>query len=438
MLGRYRIDSNKTTQFTEAWVLLALIVTLGGLWARRPAVVLAAALLLTIVPIAWLWNRLALSGVLYARTFSERRAFVGETVTLRTLVTNRKLLPVGWLQISDDLPVELTVLDADYMSEQKPGRLTLIATYSLRWYERVERVYRVVCSQRGYYTFGPASMKAGDIFGLFDNRRSVEARDTLIIYPRVLPLEALGLPAKDPLGDRSIRRRVLEDPNRTIGVRDYQAGDELRRIHWKATARRQSLQSRIYEPTTAYNVIVFLNVANFERFWHGYDPILLEKTVSAAASIASFAAERRYAVGLVANGCLPESDQPIKVLPGRSPGQLTRILEMLAAVTPVASAPIEDLLISESSSLPWGSTIVLVTGIVTADIAGSLQRLHAAGRHVVLISLAEPAPPQLDGILVYHAPRLRDADDDAAALSAGLSEALSEPPHAEEAVCSAG
>jgi len=420
--ARFSLDPNKTTQFSRAWISLALLLTAGGLIARRPGPVLAAALLLTIIPVAWVWNRQALRHIRYERLFSEQRAFAGEEITITIRITNRKPLPVGWLQVDDDFPVELTLLDAGRASLQKPGILTAHALYSLRWYEQVERVYTVRCEQRGYFAFGATALKSGDIFGLFEDRQTLPARDWLLVYPRVLPLNELGLPAKDPLGDRATRRRMFEDPTRAIGVRDYAPHDDRRRVHWKATARKQQLQVRVYEPTTAYNLLVFLNVANFERFWHGYDPILLEKTITVAASVASYGAERRYAVGLVANGCLPGSDQPIRLLPGRSAGHLTRLLELLAAVTPVASAPLENLLIAESSALPWGSTIVVVTGIVTDDIAGAVSRLQRAGRRMVVISLAEPAPPEMDeDVLVYHLPDLRDAGDDADALAAGLS-----------------
>ncbi len=419
--ARFQLDPNKTTQYSGAWVALALALTAAGLIARRPGPILVAALLLTIIPVAWAWNRLALRGLRYERVLSEQRAFVGEEIRVTVRIQNRKLLPVGWLQVDDEFPIELTLQDAGRTSQQKLGLVTAHALYSMRWYEQTERVFTARCEQRGYFNFGATFLKSGDMFGLFENRATLPARDWLLVYPRVWPLAALGLPAKDPLGDRAVRRRMFEDPTRTIGIRDYGPQDDRRRIHWKATARRGQLQVRVQEPTTAYNLLVFLNVANFERFWHGYDPQLLEKTISVAASVANYGAERRYAVGLVANGCLPGSDQPIRMLPGRSASHLTRLLELLAAVTPIASAPVEDLLITESSALPWGSTIVVVTGIVTPNIADSIGRLVAAGRRMELISLAEPAPPEIEGALVYHLPGLRDAGDDAATLAAGLA-----------------
>jgi len=431
---RVVVDRNKTTQYTEAWVVLALVLILIGLLTRRPALLTIAALLLVILPAAWAWNRLALQGVVYERMFGERRAFAGENIPLIIRITNRKLLPVPWLKIEDEIPTQLPVLDAQVQPSHKPQTGVLSAIYSLRWYEQAERIYTLHCAQRGYYAYGPVTLRAGDIFGLFEDRRRLAHTDWLIVYPRVVPLEELGLPAKDPLGELAVRRRLFEDPSRTMGVRDYQPHDDFRRIHWKATARRQSLQVRVYEPTTSFNLAVCLNVANFRRYWQGYDPVLLEKTIMVAASVAHYAAERRYAVGLVANGCLPESDQPIRVPPGRAPTQLVRVLEMLAAVTPIASVPFEDLLITAGAELPWGSTMVVVTGIVTEEIAESLQRLRAAGRHMVLISLEESPPPELDGVLTYHLPQLRDAADDAAAMAAGLRQPLSQAEPAQEAV----
>ena len=68
----------------------------------------------------------------------------------------------------------------------------------------------------------------------------------------------------------------------------------------------------------------------------GFDPILLERAISVAASISNFAADNKWGVGLFANGSIPGSDQPIRVAPSRSPDQLIHILEALAAVTEFA------------------------------------------------------------------------------------------------------
>jgi uncharacterized protein (DUF58 family) len=147
---------------------------------------------------------------------------------------------------------------------------------------------------------------------------------------------------------------------------------------------------------------LFVNVATFAQAWQGVDPELLERVISLAASIANFAAEHKYAVGLIANGTWPESDQRLKILPSRDPNHLRHILEALAAITSFVTTPIEILLRTETSNLPWGATLVMITGIVTDEILAEMLRLRHAGRRLALISLDETWMPRedLEGIVV--------------------------------------
>jgi uncharacterized protein (DUF58 family) len=404
-LSRITIDYSKETQFSEAWIALAIMLTAFGLAFRQRGLMLVAVLLLTIVPIAWLWNKLALRGLRYERLFSERRAFPDETLELTLRVSNWKLLPLGWLQIEDQFPVDVPLLEEELITSQSSNFGQLVTAFSLRWYQRVSRRYRLHCPRRGFYRFGPAHLKSGDLFGLFSQEGWQNQDDWLIVYPKVVPIAELGLLSKEPFGQTKARQRIFEDPMRTIGVRDHQPEDSFKHIHWKATARQQRLQTRVYEPTTSFNLIIFLNVATFPKHWQGTDPALLERAISVAASIASYGTEQRYIVGVIANGSVPHSDQPIKVLPSRDPKQLARILEALAAVTGFATSSIEDLLLAESPKLPWGATLVVVTGIVSEELANTLLRLRNVGRRLVLISLdQEPPGQELEGILSYHLP----------------------------------
>jgi hypothetical protein len=84
-------------------------------------------------------------------------------------------------------------------------------------------------------------------------------------------------------------------------------------------------------------------------------------------------------------------------------------MELLAAVTPFATRPIEELIWRESPRLPWGATLLVVTAIAHDGLLAALIDLSQAGRQVVLFTLAEHPPTrQLPGILVYHLPHLVD------------------------------
>lgn len=424
------VEEDPRSRLGRAWFEIAALLIAIGLVVRQRAPFVLAACLLTVIPIAWVWNRLSLRRVDYRRSFDKQRAFVGETFKMTLQVTNRKLLPLSWVEINDRIPMALPLVEGMLMPTHVPQVGTLTAALSLWWYERVNRRYELRCPARGIYVLGPVDLKSGDIFTLFEMQDNRKCRDRLLVYPHIWPMEDWGFPPKEPFGERKAQQRLLEDPLRTIGVRDHHPEDSLRHVHWKATARRGELQVRAFEPTATLDLVILLNVATFEHHWQGVIPALLESAVSLAGSIATWATGQKYKVGLVANGSVPLSDQPIRVPPGRSPGQLTAILEALAAVTSFATLPIHDLLRRESPRLPWGATLVVVTAIVTDQLAAAILGLREAGRQMALVSLAEEPPPRLDGVVTYHLPPSapifqqfdRGPDDVAAALqAAGLT-----------------
>ncbi len=386
-----------------ASVVIVLLI-LGAILGQS-ALLLIAILLVTVVPVSWLWNRLVLKRVAYSRAFSEQRVFAGETIDLSVSLANAKPLPVPWLKVQDQFPAELEVVGRRLEASHIPRRKYLTHTTSLGPYEGIRWDYAIECDRRGFYFFGPAQIASGDIFGLFQQDKKIDAIDRLIVYPRVVELPELGFPGKDPFGEQKATQRIFEDPSRTIGVREYHPEDSLKRVHWKATARHGELQVRVYEPTITQQLIIFLNVATFAQPWMGVNVARQEQVISIAASTAFHATKRKFAVGLIANGSVPNSDQPIKVLPGRAPDQLTHILEALAAVTSFATSSIDQLLKAASPGLAWGATFVVITAVVTDRLLAEMRRLQDAGRRLVLVS-ADPQFTQddLSGITVYHLP----------------------------------
>jgi uncharacterized protein (DUF58 family) len=406
--GRY-VDLEKDTQFSDAWIALAVLLTLIGLALDSLLFTAAAVSLFIIMATSGIWSRLSLFGLHYRRQFSETRAFLGETLDLTLEVRNQKFLPLTWLEVLDVFSPTLPLEGGEVVL----NRASNLGEFRSFWmpgaFQRLTRHFSIHCTQRGYHTYGPAMVSTGDGFGLFSRKALASKLDRIIVYPRLYSVSELRLPAKNPFGERGSKLQLFEDPLRTVGVREWQSGDDPRRVHWKATARHQYLLSRVYEPSEEPHMLIFLNVATLPRHWQGNIPELQERTISVAGSLAAHCTELRLPVGLIANGYLPGSDQPIRLLPGRSPDQLVRIMELLAAVTPFATRPIEELIWRESPRLPWGATLLIVTAIAHDDLLAALLDLSQAGRQVVLFTLAEQPPTrQLPGILVYHLPHLVD------------------------------
>lgn len=389
--------------YSKRWPYIVAALILLGALLQEGTLITVGVLAGLALGIAWLWRRYALDGVEYERVFSQERAFPGETIDLVTRVTNRKLLPLPWLTIQDEFPTRLPLLKGKLEVTSQPLIGLLSHLVALRWYERVSWRHQLQATARGFYVFGPATVRSGDMFGLFEAAEERAGQSALIVYPRIVTLERLGLPSKNPFGEMRSPQRLFEDPSRTVGIRDYQTGDSFKRMHWKATARRQQLQVRVYEPTATPALAIFLNVSTGEHFWQGVDSVTLEQAITTAASLANWALEERYAVGLYCNAPIHQGDQPIRLRPSRNPQQLTAILESLAKLNPFAMMSLANVLEVEAGRLHWGATVIIVTATLSEPLQATILRLHEAGRRMVALTFSPAAEAvHIPGVVVQQ------------------------------------
>lgn len=390
--------------FNSLWIYGAGVCLLLGMALRQPALSILALLTLVTAGASWLWSRYSLDRVEYTRTLSADRVFRGESVTLTASLVNRKWLPLPWLEVEDQISDRVIVRERETLPSSHPGRTILRITTSVRWYERVTWTYHLDCPERGAFTIGPLTLSSGDLFGFFSQRRQVADRYRLLVYPQIVPITDLGFPELHPIGERRVHKHLIADPVQTVGIRDYRPEDSFRFIHWKATARMQEVQVKVFEPTVSAQFGVFLCLDTFERYWEGVDYARAESAIAAAASLATYGLDQRYLVGMYANGVLTGSDQTLRIPPGRGPNQYTAILEGLAKLTPLAGTNFPHLLREQARRFPWGSTVVVIAAIMTAALAHELAILLGAGHRVVLVCVGELEVPPLPGLVVRTLP----------------------------------
>ena len=387
----------------DAWPYVAAILIIAGLVALNAVLVLLGFALAIACGGAMLWARYALRRVTYERIVLEDHAFAGETVGVTLRLTNRKPLPLPWIEVHERFPETLiadlsnavTGGDAEFRQAGALNSVSLDWRTSVGAYERVSRDVELQCPARGVYEIGPVHLRSGDPFGLYSDERVDERRTRIIVYPRTVELPDLALPSRRPFGERGGGLRLFEDPSRFAGVREYNPGDALRRIDWNATARVGKLQSRMYDPTRSQHLYVALNTQTVVPAWSGYVADILERSITVAASIARDAYGTRYAVGLLANSSFPEADRAIRIAPGRRPEQFIRMLEALAVVTPFVMEPLSAMLDREEHRLGTGTTIAVVTAIMPDDLAATLLRLHRRGHQIVVLTTSGEVWPEL-------------------------------------------
>lgn len=389
----------------RSWIPLLLVVFLLGAFTRQIWPIAFALAVAVVLAFTEFWRKQSLRGVTYQRRWTYRRGFPGESIPVRIETENRKLLPLTWLKVIDPWPLAVGPTDESILGPSHIETLgELVNLYSLRWYEKNTRTYDLLLRQRGVYPIGPAQLTSGDLFGLYESTQEQKDQDLVVVFPDLVELPRLLLLAEDPFGDRRTRRRLFEDPNQPMGVRDYHPEDDFRRVHWPATAKTGALQVKVYQPVTARVMLICLNVSTSVQYWLGIDSDMLEQLVKVAATLAYHGVQNGYSVGLMSNGCLAHSDQPFRIDPGRSSEQLSSLLQALAAVTSFTSAPFETYLVNSMPKVPYGATLVIVTSLVTPELVESLASLKRYRSHTALISLEAKAPPEIPGVRIFHLP----------------------------------
>lgn len=398
------------------WIAISILILLSVILRQR-LLFLISLILLMLAGASYLWARYCLAGVTYTRQFDQRRLFHGDDVAMEIEIVNAKPLPLPWLRIDDEFPLSMHPQDDSPVELRQSSvfaRRRLVNVLSMRWYERVLRRYQLKGARRGMWHFGPAQIRSGDIFGFDIRRHTHEPIDSLLVYPKVVPVHQLGLPPGHPFGDFGSRRRIIQDPLRLMGTRAYAPGDSYRHIHWKATARRQTLQTKVFEPSATRPVAIFLNLKTVSGLDVGHDFQLMEFAISAAASIARHVWEESQPVGLFANALVLGNNIDevsgkratvgrVRIAPRSHPEQLQRILEALARLDGRGRWPISNLLQAESGGLAFGTTVAIISAVMDNPLRATLSHLNRKGFRVVLISLGEGKLEKLlPGVIEYY------------------------------------
>ena len=386
----------------EYWIFLAVVIVIVGLITDQVPLFLIALLFFLTGGASRLWNRYCLHRIEFRRNLSSHHVFFGEQVVYEIEIANRKLLPLPWIQIEDELPEQVTLLKGKTTSSQE-GRVLLNNVFPINWYHRIKRRYPIQCMQRGTFTFGPTRIRSGDLFGLFRREMYIEDADFLMVFPRMVPVERLGIPSRQLFGDIRLKSHLFQDPVLTAGIRDYHYGDSLKRIHWKSTARLRKLQTKVYEPTTTVDISMFLDVRTIKAPYWGSIYQLLELNVIAAAAIAKEALESGFRVGLHVNQLTLFSQGTLRVPHSQHADQLLHILEALAQIHQSEALPMGRFIRREAGNLPWGSTLLVISAQPSDDLVSTLMDLKRRGRSVALIKVGGEAPDIYgDRLSVYH------------------------------------
>ena len=422
------------------WFVGVLLLLAAALLLESSLLAYAMYVLLGLLLLSRWLARSWIGGLSATRTCKQLTADIGARVSVQLTVTNSGGLPVPWVLAEDLLP--RNSIDKRFPRLKVKGKRLQIAM--LRGGGQMEMKYHLECLMRGYFQIGPLTLESGDLFGLHRRFRVLTEPTFLLVYPRIVPLLGYDIASRRPIGDVRLSHRLYEDPTRIAGVRPYEAGDPLNRIHWRATARTGALHSKIHEPSTLSGATVVLDFHQAGYHARG-EPFRSELAVTTAVSLANAVYEMGQQIGLATNGrdaadriktegweqdprtrqaarktaaMSEESErlQPLLVPTRRGVEQLQHIRETLARVELTDGLTFAELLTESISRLPRDATILAMLPDVSVESAIALGNLRRAGLAitVVLILLEDEPLERAYGRLVAEGIRdIRHLKDEA-------------------------
>ncbi len=348
-------------------IALGMALTLPGLLLRSELIAAVSIALLAAALLSHGWLRSVERGLLVWRDLPDHLPW-GESASVVVTVRNRALVRVPWLEIHESVPLGLRVAD--------PPRRVL----TLGAGESASISYAIRGARRGLYAVGPLQISLGDVLGL-QRARLNGPLSSVVVYPRVLPLPELGLPAALLVGP--LRGKRGEDPARPAGVRPYLPGDDIRRLDWKSSAHGRALLVRRADATIAPEVTIALA---FGRRDYAADIVqdAQERAVTVAASVAAYLLHVKLPVSLLTNGYDPVTQQTSAAIGwGKGEGHRHLLLNLLGRLTTGDETPLFAVLAARP--LPWGGTTILIISDLSPACLPEIVALRRRGQGIVLL-----------------------------------------------------
>jgi uncharacterized protein (DUF58 family) len=328
-------------------------------WAfgSKPLYPVATGLLLVVV-VAWAWVRLANRPFRIRRGWGDREHLEGDDVPVVV-----------------ELDASASVLPAAATLVERVGRLGEQRQALRRHGRRLSVRYVLARLPRGRYAFEDVRVEIADPFGLESVAVALPAPGALLVYPRLVRLERLfsetGAHAHD--GRRLLLRR--HSGFELHGVRQYEQGESLRRVHWRSTARRGQLMVKELEDAPRDEIAVLLDADASAVVGESFDV-----QVRAAGSILDSYVHRGRRAVLVVNSERREVQQVHSAA-----ADWRRALELLAAAEPTGRSTVARLLAEHDGPAARALELAVVTARLEPELVDRLVQRALSRRKISLV-----------------------------------------------------
>ncbi len=203
--------------------------------------------LLTVDIFFWIYffiARKALKSLEIESAVFPSRVFTDDEVKCETKIKNMSNLP---------LLIEINDLSSDgYLSSGSKEISGLLQS------EMMNLSYTMKFRTRGEHYFHDVKVHVNGFMKLFSMDRSFSSERKILVFPKILPIEKMNMPLIDPISGRKTDFKILEDPSRIAGIREYH-NEPFQKIHWKVSAHSEELMVKEYEYTGSSKIMMYVD-----------------------------------------------------------------------------------------------------------------------------------------------------------------------------------
>lgn len=319
------------------------------------------------------------------RYIENNKIFNGDTTMAGLTLENKSIFPViGY--VYDYTSMELSL-------KQKETFFLFIPPKS-----KIKLTYRIVGTKRGDHHLGPTMLEFKDLFMKTFSSKEYDTVDFVTVFPTILPHGEIDKSILQPYGEIKNRLPIFEDLTKIQGVREYQKGDEIKKINWKVSAKYDKLYVNYYNPSVSSGSIVILNLYHPDydiRYPEFYEEFAVELATTLVFELYTYHQE----IGLVSNGEIrrktslkgmsilenPFGFFEVPVSSGNT--HISNIFELLARIYPQGKVDVQKMLKNMSIQIPWGTAIILITPKIDDETTLLLFEISRKGHEIFIYNV---------------------------------------------------
>ncbi|MEI3605069.1 DUF58 domain-containing protein [Pseudogracilibacillus sp. SE30717A] len=249
------VRNEEASLLFKPFALVGLFLCLlASIWFQLYTMIGILAFILVLAGFIFVWNKLAVHHIDLKLELPVSRVFAGDNFRVYTSVKNNKSLPLVWLDVEFNKSQLVSWQDKPFY---------IVRFMWLLSYQEVDWEVKGRALQRGVYSIGKITMKSGDGFRFMESKKMYDFHKKMYIYPKLVPIR---IPPFQPSMQWDVQGKqggLLEDPLIVSGVRDYEPGDDWKRFNWWASARSGKMQTNVFQPIVAKQLIIVVDVAGF-------------------------------------------------------------------------------------------------------------------------------------------------------------------------------